>query len=452
MTDIEKALQVFTQAEDFALSKISSRIESGRIALAPTRTVLAPVITQLRAQHSESLDRMLRINRLRETAHLKAVLEQKLTHVEQQIDFLNEFDPVPRKAAISTMNRVDRRGFYREEERKAKETAEFAKRLAEEQRERRLKRRQEAKELMAAARSAQEEALSSLQARKAEALAQLKETERTKFEQLAEERKAYMQSVSQLPTRRKAKMAALHTEPRRGKAIKPENWTEVKQHMEKYDEMKKTKIGSESLDAVMRQSHASPKQKYQYNPLFSVLKEEESQEEAAKAQERAELTKRLELKKRYGVIIKEMYAPTVDPDLRQEVEIRTHQLTKGSKSLQNLREMRSERPRPRLTPIKPKENRENREKLKEDAREIKRKPQDYLVTMRKSKVEEQGKVLKQLMASGKKPEGLEQREKLAKRLDVLSPEGLSALEAVNSDLLASVRAKLAQVQGSPKPA
>lgn len=448
MTDIDKALQAFTQAEDFALSKISSRIESGRIVLGPTHTVLAPIITQLRAQHSESIDRMLRINRLRETAHLKAILEQKLTHVEQQIDYLNEFDPIPRKTAISTMNKVDRRGFYREEERKAKETAEFAKRLAEEQRERRLKRRQEAKELMAAARLAQEEAVSSMQTRKAEALAQLKSTEKAKFEQLAEERRTYMQSIAQLPTRRKAKMTTLHTEPRRGKAIKPENWSEVRQHMEKYDEMKKNKGESESLEAVMRQSHASPRQKYQYNPLFSVLKEEESLEEAAKAQEKAELCKRLELKKRYGVIIKEMYAPTVDPDLRQEVESRTFQLTKGSKSLQSLREVRSERPRPHLTPIKP---RANPKETRENDKETMRKPQDYLETMRKRQVEEQGKVIKQLMASEKKPEGLEEREKLAKRLDVLSSEGLNALEAVNKDLLASVRTKLAQVQGSPKP-
>ena len=450
MTEVDKALQVFTQAEDSALSKLCTRIESGRLTLAPTRTVLSPVITQLRAQYSESLDRMIRVNRLRETARLKAVLQQKLTHVEQQIDFLNEFDDPVSKKTVSTFYRADRRAFYREEEKKTKETAEFAKRLAEEQLERRLKRRQEAKELMAAARSAQQAAQTSLQTRKAEALTQLKEAERTKFEQLAEERKAYMQSIAQLPTRHKTKMPASHTQPRRAKPVKPESWVEVRQHMDKYDEVKRSKGESESLDTGILRNQPSPTHKYSYNRLLNVLKEEENEEEAVQARERAERAKRLELKKRYGVIIKEMYAPTVDPDLRQQVETRSHMFAKGSKSLQSLRDMRTERPKPKLDHIYPRiRAKESEERLPEQ--ESKRKPQDYLVTLRKRKAEEQGTVLKQLLAAGKQPEDLEHREKLVKRLDVLNSQGLSALESVSTDLLASVKAKLAQVQSSPKP-
>ena len=444
MSDDETALHIFTSAEEGVLNKVYSRLITGQTRISDSRTPLQPFITKLRAQYSESFNRMLRINKLRETAYLRSILEQKLTHVEQQIEFLNESNQMT-KSHPSTFKMKDRQEFYEEETRKMKENTEFARRLAEEQRERRRKRKQEAKELMRSAMEEQQKQQEMMKTQKIEAIARLKQTEKEKFSQLAAQRKSYMQSLSQLPLKKQPNptLSPLNTRFRR--EIKPEPWENVKKHMQNYDEMKKKQSQNSSLERNLRQSPDLSHRKYQYNGLLEVLKQEEREIEENKAKEQEELMKRLKLQRQYGVIVKEMYAPTVDLDLKQEVEVRTQLFTKGNtQSMRDLREISTEKPKLDLI-FTPKPVKSVKKPAKVD--ENPSKSSDYLLTLRQNRPKEHENAVKQLMSSDKK--GVK-AEKLAKQLDVRSSQGLAALEVVSGDLLTEVKRKLEQVKAVPR--
>ena len=117
------------------------------------------LIAKLQQKHAADIERMIRLHRLRETQRIKEQLENKLTHLQGEIEVLNDIEGWPKAQKVNLQNKKIRRLYMSQEEEKRKEMEEFARKLAEEQQERLRKHKAEVRQMRESAKVAEEEKL-----------------------------------------------------------------------------------------------------------------------------------------------------------------------------------------------------------------------------------------------------------------------------------------------------
>lgn len=460
--------------EDVIITQIRSSIESGHRTVSSEPRDLAPIISKLQSKHAADIERMVRLHRLRETQRIKDHLEQKLTHLQDQIEVLNELEGSPKQQKANLLNKDVRHQFYLQEEERRKETSEFTKKLSEEQRERIRRKRSEAKKLLQEAQLEDEKEAELAKKQKEENLLLMKEQEKAKFEQLALKRREYMQSLAKLQVKKPQEMqrnASMPELERKKQEIaakrKLESWKEVRMHMQTYDEEKKKREERSALDTLMLGTHAN-QPKFEKSKFLENVKEEEEKRRLEEEKSREEKAKRIEMKKRYGEIIKEMYAPAINPDLQHEIQQRVSRIHTKPRVVQS--QAASTRTLPhnssaeRLSPVS-----EQRPKLKKPKQEkslVEEKPvvrKDYLKEARKGRPEMDAVLLGKLQKSPKrelaatevdsvlaqvtKTESvLAKKETIIKRMNVTNSQALSARQDLDNELLSSIKTKLSLVK------
>lgn len=462
--------------EDLVMTQLNSRIESGQRSISSDRRDLGPLILKLQSKHAADIERMVRLHRLRETQRIKEQLEQKLTHLQDRIEVLNELEGSPKQQKANLLSKDVRHQYFEQEEERRKETSEFAKKLAEEQRERVRRHRLEARQQLKDAQLEDEKEAEAARKQKEENLLHMKEQEKAKFEQLAQKRKEYMQSLAKLPVKkpsdlqRNASMPELERKKQEIAAKrKLESWSEVRQHMQTYDEEKKKKEDRGALENILGSVHTANQPKFEKSKFLESVKEEDMKRREDEEKEREERAKRIEMKKRYGEIIKEMYAPAIDPDLQQEIHQRVTKMHTKPRVVHS--QATSSRTIPaantsaeRLSPVSEQRSKPKRAKPEPKPQPEEKPVRDYLREARKGRTEVDVAMLEKLHRSPKKEfqmsgevdevlskvnkaeAALTRKEGIIKRLEVTNPYALAARQDLDAELLASVKTKFALIK------
>ena len=459
--------------EDLVMTQLNSRIESGQRSISSDCRDLGPLISKLQSKHAADIERMIRLHRLRETQRIKEHLEQKLTHLQDRIEVLNELEGSPKQQKANLLSKEVRHQYFEQEEVRRKENSEFAKKLAEEQRERVRRHRQEARQQLKEAQLEEEKDSEQARKLKEENLQHMKEQEKAKFEQLAQKRKEYMQSLAKLPVKKTAEMqrnASMPELERKKQEIaakrKLESWSEVHQHMQAYDEEKKKREDRGALEGLLASTSPATQPKFATSKFLESVKEEDLKRREEEEREREERAKRIEMKKRYGEIIKEMYAPAVDPDLQQEIQQRVTKIHTKPRVVHS--QAASTRTLPanssveRLSPVSEHRPKVKRPKLEDKPQPIQKR--DYLKEARKGRTEVDVALLEKLQRSPKKEFQLSgetsevlgkvsraeaaftRKEGIIKRLEVTNSQALAARQELDSELLAAVKTKFALIK------
>ena len=411
---------------------------------------------------------MIRLHRLQETQRLKEELEQKLGHLQGRIEVLNDLQGSPKPQKTNLLKKEVRRQYMEQEEARRRETSEFSKKLSEDQKNLNRKRKQEAREMQKIALEEEAKQAEKERMEKEAAMLRLKEMEKAKFEALAKKRKEYLESLSKLPTKRQPKIEKNVSMPNLAKKREEstskrnlESWADIKSHMLTYDQTKKQHEERNVGDNFMVNPHGANQPKIVKSKFFETVQAEEARLKDAEAKHHLDLQHRLELKKRYGDIIKEMYAPEVDPYLRDEIQKRPEKLHTKRRAV-NIDATRNSWPSPSAwrETISPKSELVRKGKKSEEEKVTEKKPIDYLKAQKMQRKAEEEQLLKQLKSPAKSPvladnsenmqEQLSKMEQLALRkeklLQRLNPDNRHVLEAqfeVATGMLESVKSKMA---------
>lgn len=319
-----------------ARQRVIEALTSKKTHVATRPSDLAPLIEKRQANQQTAEDN-LREFRLREALKLKQELEHKLEHIQENIKSLEAVsEPETHKSA--QMDSEARKEYYREEERRRQETAEFAKKLRAEQLE--LARRNRLREgemqhklqqELALAEKRKEEEEVRLQEERAQRLEELQERARKRKADLEQRRKIASEEsgrirafsyaherMSQENFRTPQEQEMLAKKKLEYQPIKREDLQEhARKHDEIMREMQRRKEAERHNQALDSQINALPRASaFTHSVLEQEKKVKEEAEQAGEARRKLQ-----EKKQRYAMLVKEMFAPAVDPLKRKEMEM-----------------------------------------------------------------------------------------------------------------------------------
>lgn len=455
-----------------SLQRVIDSLTAKRTHVAAHPSDLTRIIAKRQAKQQSSEDN-LREFRLKEALKLKQELEQKLGQIQDNIKTLEAVsEPEERKHV--QMDSEMRKQYYVEEERRRQETAEFAKKLRAEQLElaRRNRLREEEmqrkvqQELALAKKQQEEEEVRVLEerARKIQDLQDRARKRKADLEQrrkVASEESARMRAFSYAHERMSQEHFASPQEQevlaKKHLEYQPIRREELLEHARKHDElvreMQRRKEAERHNQLLDSQINALPKASaFTHSVLEQERKAKEESEQAAETKKRLK-----EKKQRYALLVKEMFAPTVDPLKKKEMEMIKEKLAVGHlPKVSTSRSLPSEPvqfrpPKFKENPLVPKpppkreakivdyllEKRQNREKtsfqtsgyldldLSVDP-EIDEDRKAQLLIERTEKLEKEAK----------------RRELLLSKASPTNEEALAAHENLNDALITSIKAKL----------
>lgn len=319
-----------------ARQRVIEALTSKKTHVATRPCDLAPLIEKRQAKQQTAEDN-LREFRLREALRLKQELEQKLEHIQDNIKSLEAVSEPETQKPVQ-MDSEARKEYFKEEERRRQETAEFAKKLRAQQIE--LARRNRLREEDMQRKFQQE--LAQSQKRKEEEEVRLLEERAKRLEELherANKRKADLEQRRRVGSEESGRLRAFSyahermsqenfRTPQEQEILakkklnyQPIRLEELQEHARKHDEMmremQRRKEAERQSQALDSQINALPKASVF---THSVLEQEKKARE--EAEQVAEARKKLQEKKqRYALLVKEMFAPAVDPLKRKEMEM-----------------------------------------------------------------------------------------------------------------------------------
>jgi hypothetical protein len=295
--------------------------------------------------------------RLRDAKRRKMELESKLEAVKES---LNEFgDPAPKEgqAKLSLQNSRLRKQYMTDEQRKAQETAEFARKLREDQTERERRRKQKETEMhhkikqelndieqLKRLREEEEEA------KKQRCLAEMRvraEARQEKSEQLRRAEQDYRKLMANKPLYQKIEESystgriipelerrkELLAKKRQG--FRPMNKEELDEHARHLQEMRQElelRRARGKSEHILDDRVASSTQHLTSKFTYTVIQQDNALKRAQSVEQQEK--KRLAAKKKqYASIVKEMFTPTVDSLKQKEMELVKERLKNPVKSL-----------------------------------------------------------------------------------------------------------------------
>lgn len=470
---------------DSALATVKFSLIRDRTRIASAPVALATYIEQRQAK-SQSVEDNIREHRLKEAQRQKQELEQKLEQLQDNINSLAAVTESPPATKVSLQSSKVRQEYFSEEERRRQETSEFAKKLRQEQldlaRRNRLREEELQRKVLAQldqAQRRQEEDAARIQEEKTRKLAELQDRARKRKLDLEERRRVASEETTRLRSQQYmhdrlsqdyvSRIVQTEQEKQQEALAKqkllhqPVRLEDIQEHARKHDDIMRERLTRKEAD---RQNKLIDSQISGLNQVkgssftLAVL----SQEKQAK-QEReqvAETRRRLQEKKqRYALLVKEMFAPAVDPAKQKELEVIKEKLAHPVSHLHKNSTSRSLSDNPEMQmPYQPHKFKDNpmlpRPKPKREPIET----VDYLRAQRETRanmqafpgklgliqvqddIDEASKAQIVKHQVDRLEKEARRREALLNQLSPTTPGALQAHEELNDALISSIRAKL----------
>jgi hypothetical protein len=470
---------------NFAVTKVKSSIARDRTRIATTPVPLASYIQQRQAK-SQSYEDNIREHRLKEAVRQKQELEQKLEQLQDNINSLAAVTESPPAQKVSLQSSKVRQEYFSEEEKRRQETAEFAKKLRQEQlelaRRNRLREEELQRKVVAQldqSQRRQEEELVRIQEEKARRLAELQDRARKRKLDLEERRRVASEETTRLRTQqymhdRLSQDYVSHIvqteQEKQQEALakqklshQPVRLEDIQEHARKHDEIMREHFARKEAERKNKliDSQISGLSQVKGSSFTQAVLSQEKQVKQEREQA-TEARKRLQEKKqRYALLVKEMFAPAIDPAKQKELEVIKEKLAHPVSHLHKNSTSRSLSDNPDMqVPYQPRKFKDNpmlpRPKPKREPIET----VDYLKAQRDVRGNAQGFYgkLGVIQVQEDLDEGAKARiikhqvdrlEKEARRreaqINLLSPTNPGALQAhedLNDALISSIRAKL----------
>ena len=471
-------------------ARVLASLQSSRTRVAQEPVNLSSYIEQRQAKQ-QSVEENIRDHRLKEATRLKQELEQKLEHLQDNIKTLEQDAEEPvNSQKLPILDSKARQAHFEEEERRRQETAEFAKKLRQDQLEIARRNKQREEELnrkvqieldLAQKRREEEEALQ--QAEKAKKLADMQEKAKKRKENIEYRKRAASEETNRLRSQQYMHdrlsqdylSKVLQTEQEKKQEIlakqhllhQPIRLDEIQEHAKRYEELKRERqahIEAERQNKILDSqisgiSHAK-------GSSFTQAVLNQDKQTKMEQQQVAEAKRRLQEKKqRYALLVKEMFVPAVDPVKQKEMEVIKERLAHPVSHLAKNSTTRSLSDHPETASVfEPRKFRDNpmlpKPKPKKEAvvvdylgeRRNQRGSDAFSVSAQRGSLEidenfgsdlndgEKAKLIK--MRAEKVERAAKRRELLLSQVNPTSPGALEAHESVNDALISSIRAKL----------
>jgi hypothetical protein len=338
-----------------AKAEVVDKLLQKKLSIADTRNIDMIISSQ----HSGPTDFEVQIKeaRLREARRRKMELESRLEAVKESLNEYGEEAPKEVQAKVSLQDSKVRKQYMTDEQRKAQETAEFARKLREDQIERERRRKQKEAEMhhqikqelhdiegMKRLRAEEEEA------EKQQRLAEMRmraEARQEKSEQLRKAEQDYRKLMANRPLyqqieenysagrimpeleRRKEELA------KKRQGFRPMNREELDEHARHLEELRQElelrrakEKSSKLLDDRVESSSRHLASKFTYSVI-----QQDNELKQAQAVEHQEKKRLAAKKKQYASIVKEMFTPTVDSLKQKEMVLIKERLKNPVKSL-----------------------------------------------------------------------------------------------------------------------
>ena len=484
-----KVTSAVTAGLQSALTHITSGLTKGTIKVSGNSTSLTAYIQQRQAK-LQSVEDNIREHRLKEALRQKQELEQKLDQLQDNIKTLTVATDVQQPPKASTQSSKARQEYFSEEEKRRQETAEFAKKLRLEQIELARRNRQREEDLqrkveaqLQHAQRRQEAELAKIQEEKARKLAELQDRARKRKLDIEERRRVASEETAHLRSQHYvherfsqdylSRVVQTEQEKQQEVLIKqklqhqPIRLEDLQEHARRHDEMIREHVSRKEAERQNRliDSQISGVTQMRGSSFMQAVISEEKQAKQEKDQASEARKRLLEKKQRYALLVKEMFAPAIDPAKQKELEIIKEKLAHPVSHLHKNSTSRSLSDNPEtVQQFQPRKFRDNPMLPKPKPRREPVDVVDYLAKQRNNRASSQvmtGKLeciqvqedldqTARALALKHQADRLEKearrREALLSQLSPTMPGALDAHENLNDALISSIRAKLSLLQ------
>jgi hypothetical protein len=309
----------------------------------------------IRAKPHPDVELQVKETRRREARRRKAELESKLEAVKESLSKLDEEDGGETQVKLSLQDSKLRKQYMTEEQRKAQEATDFAKKMHEDQVERDRRRRQKESELQQRSQMEQDD-LEEQRRLKAEEDEYNKQQRLAEMRSKAEARHALNEQLWRTEQESRRMMSKplykkieetyvtdrLMPELERRKeelakkrqGFKPITREELEEHARAADEKRQEVDARRSQEKSLKHDDlpSSPSRPHPSKFTLSVLQQEQEAkaDQEIKLQEKRRLAEKQRL---YAATVKEMYAPTIDTLKQKEMLLMQERLKNPVKSL-----------------------------------------------------------------------------------------------------------------------